>query len=331
MNENALEKIQKSNNFNISTKRVIINEYDHLKQIDMKWSIDRITIVGKLKENIAYHHQNGDIYMLDFEMLMRINEGNGFLENVSPRAWVLKDTYGENIAYIEILKFQKGYGRIDFNPNTIREYLHSSMKNFIHDLFESPHFSRADVACDIFNLDDDFISQYRIIEPIKLMTIFGKSGQLETAYFGSSGSEKQVRMYNKLLERTKKKKIIPDDISSWWRVELQLRRSKASEWQSVVKDTLENFASPHYLPDDVNTIDKLVCIGLLHEHSEWANLSRKYKYKIRDIFKREVQNNDVTQNMLKTFSESTDELKKELDSWLLGIDVTNTVDDDTTF
>ena len=321
MKENALEKFQKQNNFNISTKRVIINEYDHLKEIDMKWSIDRITIVGKLKENIAYHHQNGDIYMLDFEMLMRINEGNGFLENVNSRSWVLKDNYGENIAYIEILKFQKGYGRIDFNPNTIREYLHSSMKNFIHDLFVSPHFSRADVACDIFNIDDDFIGQYRIVEPIKFMSIFGKSGQLETAYFGSSGSEKQVRMYNKLLERTKKKKIIPDDISSWWRVELQLRRSKASEWQNVVKDTLENFASPHYLPNDISIVDKLVCVGLIHSHSDWANLSKNYKRKIREIFKREVQNNDITQNMLKTFNDSTDKLKKELDSWLLGIDV----------
>lgn len=82
MKENALEKFEKQNNFNISSKRVIINEYDHLKEIDMKWSIDRITIVGKLKENIAYHHQNGDIYMLDFEMLMRINEGNGFLISI---------------------------------------------------------------------------------------------------------------------------------------------------------------------------------------------------------------------------------------------------------
>ncbi len=327
MKENALEKFQKQNNFNLPVKRVIINEYDHLKEISLKWSIDRITIVGKLKENIAYYHENGDIYMLDFEMLMRINEGNGFLENVNSRSWVLKDNYGENIAYIEILKFQKGYGRIDFNPNTIREYLHSSMKNFIHDLFENPHFSRADVACDIFNLDDEFISQYRIVEPIKLMTIYGKSGQLETAYFGSSGSEKQVRMYNKLLERTKKKKIIPDDIKSWWRVELQLRRSKVSEWQNVVFETLQNFASPHYLPNDISIVDKLVCVGLIHSHSDWANLSRKYKYKIREIFKREVQNNDVTQNMLKTFNDSTEELKKELDSWLLGIDVTNNEND----
>ena len=43
----------------------------------MQWSIDRITIVGKLKENIWYHTDNGTI-LVNFEQLMRLNENNGY-------------------------------------------------------------------------------------------------------------------------------------------------------------------------------------------------------------------------------------------------------------
>ncbi|HDL2343671.1 TPA: replication protein, partial [Enterococcus faecium] len=141
----------------MSKNGIIVNEWENLTALSnrrlnvqnlntplkLQWSIDRITIVGKLKENIYYHTQN-DVLILDFEQLMRVNEGNGYLKAVGNNGWQLLDQYEENIAYIEILKWQDGKGRIDFNPNKIGHFLASSMKNFIHDLFLEPHFSRAD-------------------------------------------------------------------------------------------------------------------------------------------------------------------------------------------
>lgn len=319
MNEKALVKPE-----NIEFgKRIIINEYDHLKNINMKWSIDRITIVGKLKENILYQTSDGRFIQIDFEMLMRLNEENAYLESVGQFAWILKDQWNENIAYIEMLKFQKGYGRIDFNPNTIKQYLHADLKHFIHDLFLEPHFSRADVACDIFNIDDKFVSEYRICEPIKFQPIYGRSGALETAYFGSMGSEKQVRMYNKLLERTKKKKIVPAEIKSWWRIEVQLRRAKAADWYSVVKESLANFASPHFMPESISAIERCVIKGLIFDQSEWDNLPRATKYRYRKKMQECVKNDELTQSMLRTFEESAANLKVELDTWLVGLDVSN--------
>ncbi|HFO0559888.1 TPA: replication protein, partial [Enterococcus faecium] len=100
-------------------------------------------------------------------------------------------------AYIEMLKFHPDKGRIDFNPNKIDEFLKGSMKQFIHDLFLDAHFSRADIACDILGVPDDFITQYRIVDPVSFKPIYGRSGKLETAYWGSRASERQVRMYNK--------------------------------------------------------------------------------------------------------------------------------------
>ena len=79
--------------------------------LKFNWSIDRITIVGKLKENLYYHRGN-DILILDFEQLMRFNENNGYLESVSQNGWKIVDHFGENIAYIEMLKFQKVMGEL---------------------------------------------------------------------------------------------------------------------------------------------------------------------------------------------------------------------------
>ncbi|MCW8711207.1 replication initiation factor domain-containing protein, partial [Acinetobacter baumannii] len=229
----------------LSNRRLSVGE--SVKTIKMSWSIDRITIVGKLKENI-YYHTTHDVLILDFEQLMRLNEGNGYLKAVGNNGWQLLDQYEENIAYIEILKWQEGKGRIDFNPNKINQFLASSMKNFIHDLFLEPHFSRADIACDIIDVPDEFITQYRVVDPVSFKPIYGRSGKLETAYWGSRASERQIRMYNKKLEQETKRKIVPKEIDTWWRLELQLRRGKATDWHAMVHESLDSFASPHFLP-----------------------------------------------------------------------------------
>ncbi|OUK39126.1 replication protein, partial [Enterococcus faecium] len=111
--------------------------------------------------------------VLDFEKLMSLNEGNGYLRSVGNNGWQLLDQHEENIAYVEILKWQEGKGRIDFNPNKISQFLASSMKNLIHDLFIEPHFSRADIACDISDVPDE---QYRVVDPVSFKPIYGRSG-----------------------------------------------------------------------------------------------------------------------------------------------------------
>lgn len=319
----------------MSKKQVVLNEWEKLTAlsnrrlnvhimytpIKMGWSIDRITIVGKLKENL-YYHRDSDILILDFEQLMRVNEDNGYLKSVGANAWKLSDIHGENIAYIEMLKYQKGYGRIDFNPNKINKFLAGSMKNFIHDLFLYPHFSRADIACDMIDVPDEFITQYRVVDPISFKPIYGRSGKLETAYWGSRSSERQIRMYNKKLEQEQKRKIVPSEIKTWWRFELQLRRGKANNWHDMVHESLNSFASPHFLPIDTKPNDKVMLAGLNANPEMWGFLERRMKYKLRDILKQESLNDELTNHLRDSFDESSKELKDELDSWLQGLDVT---------
>lgn len=302
----------------LSNRRLSVNSID--TPLKLSWSIDRITIVGNLNKNIYYHTDN-DVLILDFEQLMRLNENNGYLRAVGNNAWQLVDQHDENIAYIEILKYQEGKGRIDFNPNKISQYLSGSMKNFIHDLFLTPHFSRADIACDIIDVPDDFITQYRVIDPVSFKPIYGRSGKLESAYWGSRSSERQIRMYNKKLEQQNKKKIIPKEIETWWRLELQLRRGKATDWFSIVQESLDSFSSPHYLPVDMKSTDKIMIYGLIAEPQMWGEVSRPFKYKMRKILKEESKNDELTNLLRETFSESAKELKDELDTWLQGLDV----------
>ena len=316
-------------------KRTTINEWEKLNRISnrrlsvktfytplkLNWSIDRITIVGKLRENILYYTDFGGI-LVDFEQLMRLNEDSGYLKSVGRNGWQLVDQFGENIAYIELLQFQEGKARIDFNPNKINQFLAGSMKNFIHDLFLEPHFSRADIACDILGVPDEFITQYRIVDPVSFKPIYGRNGKLETAYWGSRASERQVRLYNKKLEQERKKKIVPKEIETWWRLEMQLRRGKATDWHAMVQESLDSFASPHFLPADIKHTDRIMIAGLTSDQNLWAGLTRPTKYKYRNLLKQESQNDELTNHLRETFSESADKLKEELDTWLRGLDVT---------
>ena len=120
------------------------------------------------------------------------------------------------------------------------------MKNFIHDLFLEPHFSRADIACDIIDVPDEFITQYPVVDPVSFKPIYGRSGKLETAYWGSRASERQIRLYNKKLEQETKRKVVPKEVETWWRLEMQLRRGKATDWHNMVQESLNSFASLHF-------------------------------------------------------------------------------------
>lgn len=57
-------------------------------------------------------------------------------------------------------------------------------------LFEDPHFSWADVACDIIDLDDEYVNQYRLVDAVSFRPYYGQSGALETAYWGARSSER---------------------------------------------------------------------------------------------------------------------------------------------
>lgn len=307
--------------------------HQSLRFFDLEWSIDRITIVGFLREFNFDHsiitedgeivYTRGENFTLNQAMPLIAREEGA---QKAGAGWSLLDKYGENIAYVEVLPFvdketRREKGRIDFNPNKIQEFLKIDLKDFIKLMFENPHFSRADVACDILNLDDEYVNQYRLVDAVSFRPYYGQSGALETAYWGARSSERQVRLYNKRVERLKKKEVLPDEVKYWWRLELQLRRSKASEWVKVVHEALDSFYSPRFMPETLKATEQVMLDGLHANHENWDKLSANTKRRYRKLAKKVGKEDELTQHLKASFSESVEKLDKELNNWLYGMTV----------
>ncbi len=76
------------------------------------------------------------------------------------------------------------------------------------------------------------------------------------------------------------------------------------------------------MPIDTTPTDRIMLAGLMSDQNFWSLLSRNSKYKYWELLKEESQNDELTNHLRETFAESADNLKQELDTWLLGLDVT---------
>lgn len=289
----------------LSNRRLSVQNLVQTYKLD--WSIDRITIVGEL----AY----------DLNELGNILVENGFAKE-SYNGFNLIDEFQENIAYFEMVKFHDSKGRFDFNPNKIGTFIQTELQSFIHQIFIEPHFSRADVACDIYNLPDELIKQYQLADSISVQKIYGRGNDLQTIYWGSRSSERQVRLYNKLIEQSRKNEFIIDEVKTWWRLEIQLRRGKATEWKSNIDETLKKFAALEFMPLDWSPREKMMLLALQQDENFWSEISRNSKYKYREMLREISKHDELTKELKKSFEEYQKDLKDELDSWLRGIDVT---------
>lgn len=294
-------------------------------QYRLGWSIDRITLVGTVKQT-----KNIDGTTRDLSSIMQaVLDSNMDGVEKLPKGWLLRDRHREQIAYIEYLSSDNTRGRIDFNPNKLSEHIQSTLKDFIALIFEDVKFSRIDVACDIFNIPEEIIEQYQLIKDVSTHTYRGRGGQLETIYWGSSSSERQVRLYNKLKERNKKGFGVIEEIDTWWRFEAQLRGKTTKEWFESVDELLSYFTSPNFIPLDIVGMEKIALVALL-EHpeliKEMGSTHTVAKYK--KLIKRVVENDELTTAMIEQFKDDVAELQKNLDSWLGYIDVTDNYTED---
>lgn len=296
------------------------NKNNSNTEYGLGWSIDRITLVGKIKQT---RNSDGTIRDLGSMMQDALDSGVGGVEKL-PRGWVLRDRHREQIAYVEYDDFDETRGRIDFNPNKLGEFIQSTLKQFIFIIFEDVKFSRIDATCDILNIPEEVIEQYTIVKDVTSRTYRGRGGQLETNYWGSSYSGRQVRLYNKLKERKKKRVFVDDEIESWWRFEAQLRGHSAGEWIESVSKLLSCFTSPNFIPLDIVGMEKIALISLLEHPELFKELgSRNTVAKYKKLIKRVVENDELNKAMFEQFKKDVTKLQAELNSWLGYIDVTD--------
>lgn len=144
------------------------------------------------------------------------------------------------------------------------------------------NFTRLDVAVDDFNntftieqltrkvKNDEVTSKFKHAKSFEKIKINGGETNGHTLYFGSSQSELQIRFYNKLEERLDRNYILDQNIKTWVRSEMQLRRERATSFIE------------HYLFDEIEF--GALAVGVLKHYITFRvkdkNESNKSRWKV---------------------------------------------------
>ena len=263
-------------------------------------SIDRITVVGRLEISLqdlnnqlgkAWEFRNGS-----FEFLREDDDGNT-----------------EHLAWLEENKFKQYDWRLDFNPNHISEFERLEIAKVIQKL-DNPHFSRLDIAFDVFN--DPQAMNYRVyrwnVKEMMIETYKGRQKRVETIYWGSRASREQIRLYDKYVEQTAKQKGIPAGVTDWARLELQLRGKRPEDWLEATEKMLEQFkVSDFNKVDDYKIRSVLIALdlGLVN----WDEMGKEARAKYRKMINDGVGfDNSLSVDLVKVLFDNLEKLQNEL-------------------
>lgn len=211
-------------------------------------SIDRLTVIwdtdtGSLRRIFKNLKQAISTRVDSFEIY----------DNVRDDVFTLAKDFNEYDS-INIIFFQLStYGgeqliRIDFNPNTLKEFdgmkVWRQLMYFARLNSLTVRLSRFDLAFDIFNRPE-IVNLQHIKGGVTHKVFYGRGGELETKYWGSSGSNVQVRLYDKnkeIIAHKREEKLDLDVNPFWWRLEFQLRtKAIGEEMVQDVMNRLDNF------------------------------------------------------------------------------------------
>ena len=227
-----------------------IQEKSNLKELvqGVDVSIDRLTVI--------WDTDTGSLRRI-FKNLKRVMASKidsfDIHDNIRDDNFSLVKDFDKN-GSITIVFFQLAvYGneqliRLDFNPNTLKEFngmkIWRQLMYFARLNSLTVRLSRFDLAFDIFNRPE-IVNLQHIKGGVTHKIFYGRGGELETKYWGSSGSNVQVRLYDKnkeIIAHRRQEKLDLDDKPFWWRLEFQLRTKAIGEVMvQDIMNRLNNF------------------------------------------------------------------------------------------
>ena len=237
--------------------------------------IDKLTVLGTLKCKEYYFNLIDFAYTYPIPFFEKVIDTQFFT-----KSWRITD-FGFLQIDITTLKF-----RLEFNPNKITSQLQKKLLNTLLSYIKDVHFSRIDLAIDLYNYN---LYDYNIVDlnPRKKAYYYDRAGKLETCYFGSMSSNKFIRIYNKAVEQKVKDKNFDSDVD-WWRVELQLRDTYIDTYLTGFKDFLDGILIfKYYSVESLSFTDKACLDYILKDISRLGLLSKnartRYKRIIKDL------------------------------------------------
>ena len=286
-------------------------------------SIDRLTVIwdtdtGSLRRIFKNLKQAISTRVDSFEIY----------DNVRDDVFTLAKVFNEYDS-INIIFFQLSiYGgeqliRIDFNPNTLKEF--DGMKVWRQLMYFARlnslmvRLSRFDLAFDIFNRPD-IVNLQHIKGGVTHKVFYGRGGELETKYWGSSGSNVQVRLYDKnkeIIAHKREEKLDLDVNPFWWRLEFQLRtKAIGEEMVQDIMSRLDNFG--FYKLDHIRVDQRAFTIIFLN-NPELLSLAfpklksdsiKKKKTRVRKLLREET--NQFAEELKEVLIQNLPKLNTEL-------------------
>ena len=286
-------------------------------------SIDRLTVIwdtdtGSLRRIFKNLKQAISTRVDSFEIH----------DNVRDDVFTLAKDFNEYDS-INIIFFQLStYGgeqliRIDFNPNTLKEFdgmkVWRQLMYFARLNSLTVRLSRFDLAFDILNRPE-IVNLQHIKGGVTHKVFYGRGGELETKYWGSSGSNVQVRLYDKNKEIIAHKREEKLDLAVnpfWWRLEFQLRtKAIGEEMVQDIMNRLDNFG--FYKLDHIRVEQRAFTIIFVNNHEllslSFPNLKsdsiKKKKTRVRKLLREET--NQFAEELKEVLIQNLPKLNTEL-------------------
>lgn len=228
------------------------------------------------------------------------------------------DDFTENLAWFGFYDYGQNSGvRLDFNPNNknkkhIDEKYWNTVFKLLNGMVGTKRLTRIDIAFDVF---DNEMKHYRNYKP-GLKTVFhSRDREVETIYYGSRKSDKQIRQYNKQREQLVKGIRCGEQ----WRLEIQLRSKEIQNLGKHIESALENF-KPMEWSHLEKAEDRLLMRGLDLTPEEYSELSKYNRTKVNKM-RREAPMGDLTIELLDAYEKQKGNLKSELENYLDKFDI----------
>jgi hypothetical protein len=275
-----------------------------IKQIE----IDKLTVVGNLNSELSYALQNATN---EPHVYIKANstgyiEGKFFSYGYSEAVYFCYDA-------INSQAMGKRSFRMEFNPSKITVEQTEWLKSRIIYILDDIGITRLDLA---FDCDFDLSSfSYEYQNSLMSNEIKGRTGKIQTMYFGSRNSNLFYRIYDKKVELKEKQGIIIDD-PILWRYEIEIKNAHIID--KVIQYEFPLFDDKRIIQYDVDSlpaIDNLIITGLLAKPRLMGELSKNTRTKYRKLLKN-LGGNDVTPLFIEKLDKKKPELIREINSWL---------------
>ena len=280
-----------------------IQEQCNLKELvqGVDVSIDRLTVI--------WDTESGSLRRI-FKNLKRVMASKidsfDIHDNIRDDSFSLVKDFDKN-GSITVVFFQLAvYGneqliRLDFNPNTLKEFngmtIWRQLMYFARLNSLTVRLSRFDLAFDIFNRPE-IVNLQHIKGGVTHKIFYGRGGELETKYWGSSGSNVQVRLYDKnkeIIAHRRQEKLDLDDKPFWWRLEFQLRTKAIGE--VMVQDIMNRLNNFGFYQLDHIRVDQRAFTIIFLNNPELLSLAfpnlksdsiKKKKTRVRKLLREET-------------------------------------------